>query len=242
MRKIGLIGGMSWYTTALYYKHINEQIARRVGGVASAPMAIESFNFADLAQAKSDEDWKAIGKELTLAARRLVRSGATAVFICANSMHRVFDELEAKLDIPVIHIADCVGEKMKADGIATAALIGPRNVMTENWYRQRLVQHGVKLSPPNMARADEIDRIIYSELMRGEVKRDAQRTMKTFLTDIDKQGVKAVVLGGTELGMVVDTRANILPIYDSAIIHARAAVDWILEEDNVPSAPKGDAP
>lgn len=233
MQKIGLIGGMSWYTTALYYEHINKEVARRAGGLASAPLIIESFNFADIAQAHSDEDWKAIAKQLTLSARRLIRGGASAIFICANSMHRAVESLQGKIDTPIIHIADCVGEKMKADGIKSAALIGPRNVMTENWYRQRLVKHGVSLSPPNMDRVEEIDRIIYSELLMGEVRRDSERTMKTFITNIAKQDVKAVVLGGTELGMIVDTRANILPIYDSAQIHAQAAADFILQDEGI---------
>lgn len=228
MRKIGLIGGISWHTTALYYEYINKQISRELGGMASAPLCIESFNFADLAKAETEEDWKRISKEMTLAARRLIRGGASAIFICANSMHRIYDDLQSKVDTPVIHIADAVGEKIKADGRKSAALIGPRNVMTENWYRQRLVKHGITLSQPNLERVEEIDRIIYSELLMGKVRRDSERTLKTFITNIDKQGVDAVILGGTELGMLVDTRANILPIYDSATIHAQAAVDYIL--------------
>lgn len=231
MRKIGLIGGMSWRTTALYYEYINKHIAQQVDPMASAPVMIDSLNFADLAQANSDDDWKGVEKALVLSARRLIRGGASAIFICANSMHRVYDELTAQLDTPVMHIADAVGEKMKADGVKSAALIGPRNVMTESWYRQRLVTHGVSLTKPDLERVEEIDRIIYAELVLGNVRRDAERTMKTFITNIDKLGVEAIVLGGTELGMVVDTKANILPIYDSATIHAQVAADWIVSGD-----------
>jgi aspartate racemase len=140
----------------------------------------------------------------------------------------VFDKVAAAVPIPLIHIADAVGVKMKADAVPSAALLGTANVMAENWYRQRLVKHGVSLLPAEMDDVKELDRIIYDELMHGVVKRDSERTLKTLITEIDQEGIKAVVLGCTELSMVIDTKANVLPIYDSAEIHANAGVDWIL--------------
>ncbi|WP_411291709.1 aspartate/glutamate racemase family protein [Sphingorhabdus sp.] len=228
MRKLGLIGGLSWYSTELYYARINKQVLRRTNGTCNAPMLIESLNFCDIGRASSEEEWAHVAKVLTTSARRLEQAGATALLIGANSMHKVFDEVAASISIPVIHIADTVGEKMKADGVSSAALLGTVNVMAENWYRQRLVKHGVSLLPAEIDDVKDLDRIIYDELMQGIVKRNSERVLKTIITEIDQEGIKAVVLGCTELSMVVDTKANVLPIYDSTEIHADAGVDWIL--------------
>lgn len=127
-----------------------------------------------------------------------------------------------------MHIVDAVGKKIKADGIESAALIGTRNVMAENWYRQRLVKQGVALAPAKADRVAEIDRIIHKELNLGIVTRDSERTLKTFITNYDQEGVKAVILGAAELVKLVDTKANVLPIYNSTEIHADSIVDWIL--------------
>ncbi|WOE74201.1 aspartate/glutamate racemase family protein [Alterisphingorhabdus coralli] len=230
MRKIGLIGGMSWASTEIYYRHINMAVQKRAGGMCSGPIVMESHNFCDLSRLDTPEQWRHASKILSESAKRLEQVGATAILICANSMHKVYDDVADAVSLPIIHIADCVGEKMQADGIKRAALIGTRNVMTEGFYRQRLVRHGIKLIPPNMERVEELDRIIYEELMLGQATRDAERTLKTFLTNIEKEDVEAVVLGCTELEMIVNTKANVLPIYDGTKIHADAAVEWILGE------------
>ena len=230
MRKLGLIGGMSWYSTEFYYRRINKQVARRSDGLCSAPMMIDNLNFCDLAKATSEQDWDHVAEVLVASAKRLADGGATAILIGANSMHKVHAQVAAAVSVPVIHIADAVGQKMKADGVKSAALIGTRNVMAENWYRQRLVKHGVTLLPWEANDFAELDRIIYEELMAGLVVRNSERTLKTLITEIDKDGADAVVLGCTELGMLVDTKANILPIYDSAEIHADAGVEWIMSD------------
>ena len=230
MRKIGLIGGMSWVSTETYYRLINKGVQKRAGSLCSGPIAIESLNFCDLAQIRTPEGWDHATEKLTLAARSLEAAGATAILICANSMHKVHDRVQGAVSVPIIHIADCVGEKMQADGIKRAAIIGTRNVMLESFYRQRLIRHGIGLLAPDLERVEEIDRIIYEELMEGRIVRESERTMKTFLTNIAKEDVQAVVLGCTELEMIVDTKANVLPIYDGTEIHAQAAVDWIMGE------------
>ena len=227
MRKIGLIGGMSWYSTEFYYRRINKQVQRRANAMCSAPMILDNLNFCDLAKATTEQDWDRVAEVLVASAKRLEAGGATAILIGANSMHKVHDRVSAAVKVPVLHIADAVGQKMKANGVESAALIGTRNVMAENWYRQRLVKHGVTLLPWEADDVEELDRIIYEELMAGQVVRNSERALKTMITEIDKDGADAVVLGCTELGMIVDTRANVLPIYDSAEIHADAGVDWI---------------
>jgi aspartate racemase len=228
MRKLGLIGGMSWYSTELYYARINKQVLRRTEGSCNAPLLIESLNFCDIAKANSEQDWDHVADVLIASAKRLEDAGATALLIGANSMHKIYDKVAAAVGIPVLHIADAVGVKMKANGVQSAALLGTANVMAENWYRQRLVKHGVTLLPAEMDDVKDLDRIVYEELMHGQVKRDSERKLKTIITEIDQEGIKAVVLGCTELCMIVDTKANVLPIYDSTEIHADAGVDWIL--------------
>lgn len=227
MRKIGLIGGMSWYSTEFYYRRINKQVQRRANRMCSAPMTLDNLNFCDIAKATSDQDWDRVAEVLIASAKKLEDCGATAILIGANSMHKVHDRISEAVKVPVLHIADAVGQKMKADGVESAALIGTRNVMAESWYRQRLVKHGVTLLPWEANDVEELDRIIYEELMAGQIVRNSERALKTMITEIDKDGADAVVLGCTELGMIVDTRANVLPIYDSAEIHADAGVDWI---------------
>ena len=221
MRKLGLIGGMSWFSTRTYYDHINRMVQAKVRAPASAPLLIESLDFSLLYRVTEDSAWEEASRIVCDSARRLAGAGATAIIIGANSMHKVYDDVVAAVDVPVIHIAECVGERMEADKVRTAALFGTRNVMTESFYRKRLVAHGVDLT-------DQLDRIIYDELMQGKVTRNAQRQLKTMIAVKEKAGAKAIVLAATELDMIVDVDANVLPIYDCTRIHAQKATEWIL--------------
>lgn len=228
MRKLGLIGGMSWLSTRTYYEHINRMVQTRLGAPASAPLLIESLDFRDLVRLSSAEDWARAADVLADSARRLEAAGATAIVIGANSMHKVHDKVAAAVSVPVIHIAECVAERMAADGVKKAALIGTRNVMVESFYRQKLIARDIELLPPEMQFVETLDRIIYDELLLGKASRQAERELKTILTNLEQDGAEAVVLGCTELEMVVDVDANVLPIYDCTRIHAEAAVDWIM--------------
>lgn len=228
MRKIGLIGGMSWVSTRTYYEDINQLVQARTSKTASAPLLIESLDFTNLVRLSSLEQWAYAAEVLTDSARRLEQAGATALLIGANSMHKVFDQVAATVSIPVIHIADAVGAKMQAAGVTNATLIGTRNVVMESFYRKRLVAHGVSLLPPVIDEVEAMDAIIYEELMLGKATRSAERTFKTMLTNMGQRGAQAAVLACTELDMVIDVDANVLPIFDGTRIHAEAAVDWIL--------------
>jgi aspartate racemase len=145
-------------------------------------------------------------------------------------MHKVYDKVAESVSVPIFHIAECVGERMAGDGVDTAALIGTRNVMTESFYRRRLVAHGVDLLPPDMKNVETLDEIIYEQLMVGKATRDAERALKTIITVKEQEGAKAIVLACTELDQIVDVDANVLPIYDSTRIHADKAAAWILGE------------
>ncbi len=221
---------MSWVSTRTYYERINRIVQRKVGATASAPMLIESLDFSRVYRARSKEDWENATNVIADSAQRLADAGAEMIVIGANSMHKVYRDVEARVATPILHIAECVGEKMKADGIERAALIGTRNVMTESFYRRRLVSHGVDLLPPDMGYVDELDRIIYEELMLGKATRDAQRSLRSMFTNLQKDGAQAVILACTELQLVVDVDANILPVYDCTGIHADAAAEWIIGE------------
>ena len=228
MRKLGLIGGMSWVSTRTYYEHINRIVQQRTDPRSSAPLLIESLDFSQLYAVHEQEDWERAAKVLIASARRLERAGAGALIIGANSMHKVYDEVAEAVQVPILHIAECVGERMGADKVETAALFGTSNVMTESFYRRRLVAHGVDLLPPDLDNVETLDRIIYDELVVGKVTRDAERAMKTMITVKEQDGADAIVLACTELELVVDVDANVLPIYDSTRIHAEKAAEWIL--------------
>ncbi len=228
MRKLGLIGGMSWLSTRTYYEHINRLVQARVGRQASAPLLIESLDYSNLQRLQGAEEWQRAGTVLAESAARLEAAGATAILIGANAMHKVYDQVAAAVSVPVLHIAECVGERMARDGVKRAALIGTRNVMVESFYRKKLIARDIELLPPEMKFVDALDRIIYDELMLGKATRQAERELKTMMVELQRDGAQAVVLGCTELEMVVDVDANVLPIYDCTRIHAEAAVDWIL--------------
>lgn len=230
MRKFGLIGGMSWVSTGIYYKWINQTVGKRVGPMTSAPLLIESLNFAELYGLTREDEWGRAADILIDSARRLEDAGAEAIAIAANSMHRVYDSVADAVEVPVLHIAEAVGRKMKAEGALSAALIGTRNVMTESFYRKHLVSHGIDLLPPDMSNVERTNAIIYDELMHGRATRDAERFFRTMITNLEKNGAEAVVLACTELDMVIDVDANVLPIFDSARIHCEAMVDWMLDE------------
>lgn len=230
MRKLGLIGGMSWVSTAMYYETINKGIAKRLGGLSSAPLLIESLDFAEVGRLQSAGEWEQLSQLMIASARRLEAAGAEGLILCSNTAHKMHDWIDGEIRIPMLHIGDVTAAKLSADGVKRAGLIGTRFTMTEAFYRERLEAHGIAVSVPEPGLIAEIDRIIFEELARGVVSRVSQRTLKTCITGLAQARNQAVILGCTELVMLTDPGANMLPVYDTTALHARAAVDWILEE------------
>ncbi len=228
MRKLGLIGGLSWVSTAMYYEQINKGVARVGGGLTSAPLILESLDFAPVAELQAAGEWTQLATQMGEVARRLEGAGAEGLILCSNTMHKVYDEVAAAVSVPILHIGEVTAEKLAADGCKRAGLIGTRFTMGESFYRQRLEEKGITVSIPDPATAQEIDRIIFEELARGNVLRQSERRLKTCLTEMGKARQQAVILGCTELVMLVDPGANVLPVYDTTALHAKAAVDWIL--------------
>jgi aspartate racemase len=231
MRKLGVIGGLSWVSTALYYEAINKGVAKREGGLSSAPLLIESHNFAEVARLQAAGEWEALGELMGRSAQRLEAAGAEALIIASNTMHKVAPAVAEAAGIPLIHIGEVTARKLKQDGVMRAGLIGTRYTMDEAFYRERLEAHGVEVQVPDAAMRQEIDRIIFEELTRGQVLRNSERKLKTCLTGFSQAKMQAAILGCTELVMLVDPGANVLPVYDTTALHARAAVEWISGEN-----------
>jgi len=227
VRKLGLIGGTSWHSTAMYYEQINKGVAKKLGGFASAPLVIESLNLADVAPLQLGGRWDEVAEIFTAAAKRLETSGAEGLIICSNTGHKVAAEVTAAVGIPLLHMGDVVGERLAADGVKRAGFLGTRFTVSEPFIRERIEGRGVALATPAPATAQEIDRIIFEELAKGEVTRNSQRRLKTCLTEMGQARQQAVVLACTELVLLVDPVANVLPVYDTTALHAKAAVEWI---------------
>jgi len=232
VKKLGIIGGASWSSTALYYDQINRGVAARLGGLHSARLVIESFDFEeDYARFHRSGDWDGATDVVLAAAKRLQQAGAEGLLLASNTMHKSYDAVAAEVGIPVIHIGDVTADQLAAEGRGRVALLGTRFTMTEPFLRERYERRGIELAPISASWVQEVDRIIYEELAGGRVVRESQRKLKTLITELGKAKVQAVVLGCTELVLAVDTRANVLPVYDTTAIHARAAVEWMLGDE-----------
>jgi aspartate racemase len=231
LRKLGIVGGTSWSSTALYYEHINRGVAQRLGSLHSARLAIESLDLAPIAEMELSDQWDGVAAVLIEAAKKLKASGADGLLLASNTSHKVYDQVRAAVRRPMLHIADATADRLVADGRTRVALLGTRFTMTEGHIRDRIEARGITLAPVSAGWVREVDRIIFEELAAGRVVRDSQRKLKTLITELAKQKVQAVVLGCTELVLAVDVRANVIPVYDSTAIHARAAVDWMLADE-----------
>jgi aspartate racemase len=230
VRKLGIIGGTSWSSTALYYEHINRGVAQRLGGLHSARLVIESLDLAPFAEMELSGDWDGVARVTLEAAKRLEVAGAEGVIITSNTGHKVYDAVAPKVAVPMLHIADATAEKLVADGRERVALLGTRFTMLEAHVRSRLEGRGITLVPIEQLWIDEVDRIIFEELAAGRVVRDSQRKLKMLIAELGKRGVQAVVLGCTELVLAVDVRANVLPVYDTTECLAAASVEWMLAD------------
>ena len=230
MRKLGIIGGATWHSTALYYDQINRGISKRLGGIHSASLVIESLDFADYAVLQEKGDWPNADAMIVAAARRLVVAGAEGLLMACNTMHMSAAAVEAAISVPLLDIREATASRILADGRSRVALLGSRFTMTEPFARKPYEDRGIVFQELTPGWRAEVDRIIYEELAAGRVVRDSQRKLKTLITELAKQKVQAVVLGCTELVLAVDSRANVLPVYDTTAIHARMAVDWMLDE------------
>ena len=227
MKTIGLIGGMSWESTAHYYRVLNQETAARLGGLRSAPLIIHSVDFAPIAQMQSDGDWEGAGRILAEVARGLERAGAEVIGLATNTMHIVADQITASLGVPFIHIADPTSDALLGDKFATVGLLGTRFTMEMGFYRERLEARGLSVLIPEVDRTN-LNGIIYEELCRGIVREESRRVYVTAIERLAARGAEAVILGCTEIAMLIDDDVSPLPVYDTTDLHARALVDAAL--------------
>jgi len=229
MRTIGLIGGMSWYSSAEYYKVVNAEVQRRLGGHHSARLVMVSLDFDEVRALQLAEDWAGAGRLLADAGRRLEAAGAEIVLIATNLMHKVADDVETAVSVPLLHIGDAVGRAAAAAGHRTVGLIGTKWVMDESFYADRLGRHDVAVVVPPEKDREMIDRVIFDELTQGVVSDVSRRRYVRVLEELAVQGAEAVVLACTEIELLVHPGDGPLPLIDSMRTHALHAVEAALE-------------
>lgn len=230
MKVIGLIGGMSWESTAIYYRLINEGVRDRLGGLHSAKILMYSFDFDEIAALQSAGDWDGAGVLLADAARKLAAAGAEALVLCTNTMHRLAPQIEAAVSIPLIHIADATAVAMQAKGVSRPILLATRFTMEQDFYTGRLSRkHGIAASTPDAAGRDVVHRIIYDELVRGTVKPESK---EAYLAEVARMRGEApadgLIMGCTEITMLIGQDDFDIPVFDTTRIHAEAAVEFAL--------------
>jgi len=235
MKTIGLIGGMSWESTVPYYRQINQFIKERLGGLNSGKIILHSLNFHEVQLLQKAGDWHAAGKLLAAAARSLEFAGADCVVVCTNTMHKVAPAIEAAVRIPLLHIADPTAEIIKSTGYSVVGLIGTRFTMEQDFYRDRLTsRHGLTVLTPSSADRDELHRIIFEELCLGKVIPESRDTYRRIINGLAAQGAEAVILGCTEISLLISQTHTRVPLFDTTAIHALHAAAWALE----PTDPK----
>lgn len=227
MKTIGLIGGMSWESTAHYYRVLNQETATRLGGLHSSPLIVHSVDFAPIAEMQSAGDWDGAGRQLAEIAKGLERAGAEIIGLATNTMHVVADAITADLGVPFIHIADPTSDALLADGFSTVGLLGTRFTMEMGFYRDRLTERGITSLIPEIDRTN-LNGIIYEELCRGIVREESRRTYITAIERLAARGAEAVILGCTEIGMLIDDSVSPLPVFDTTDLHAKALVSAAL--------------
>jgi aspartate racemase len=229
MKTLGLIGGLSWESTAVYYQLLNRIARERLGGRHSAELVMWSFDFAPIADMQAAGDWAGATAAMVDAARRLERAGAKALLICANTMHRMAGEVQGAVSIPVIHVADVTAAVLKAAGVRRPLLLATRYTMEQDFYRVRLAENGVGAAIPDEADRTELQRIIYDELVQGVFEPASKAAMLRIIDAArDRRGVDSVILGCTEFGLLLKPEDIDLPAFDTTVIHAEAGMDFAL--------------
>ncbi|WP_201629527.1 aspartate/glutamate racemase family protein [Psychrobacter maritimus] len=227
-RTLGIIGGMSWESTESYYRLINEGIKAELGNLHSADLLIHSVDFAPIGELQAQGAWDEMGEILAHSGKRLQAAGAQGLLIATNTMHKVIDDVQAATNLPIIHIADATAKAIQAQGLTKIALLGTQFTMTQDFYKQRLIDAGLQvLIPENDARA-EVHRIIYDELCQGQFLDSSRQYYSQVIKDLANKGAEGVILGCTEIGLLIQQADSPIAVFDTTAIHAAAAVDFLL--------------
>lgn len=224
MKTIGLLGGMSWESTELYYRLINEETKRILGGLHSAKIAMVSVDFQEIEKLQHEGNWDATAEILAAHARQIELAGADFLLICTNTMHKVADQVSAAIDIPLLHLADATAERINGAGIKTVGLLGTRFTMEQDFYKGRLQQRGIKVITPAADDRETVHRVIYEELCLGRVEPASRQAFLDIVDRLSAQGAEAVIEGCTEIGMLVKPEHTEVRLFDTTRIHAEQAV------------------
>ena len=228
MKTIGLIGGMSWESTALYYKLINEGVRDALGPLRSASILMYSYDFDRIKSLQYAGRWDEAGADMADVAQRLEAAGAEAILICTNTMHKVAPMVEARINVPLLHLADCTAQEVVKSGIERVALLGTRFTMEEDFYASRLEIRGLEVLVPGDEEIAEVNNIIYDELCQGVVLERSRERYKTIIGALEARGAQGVILGCTEIGLLIGPRHVSVPTFDTTAIHAATAVRFAI--------------
>ncbi|MCU4859564.1 aspartate/glutamate racemase family protein [Bacillus cereus] len=229
MKTIGLIGGMSWESTSEYYRIINEEIKERLGGLHSAKCLINSVDFEEIERCQSSGDWDGAGEILGNAAYSLQKGGADFIIICTNTMHKVVGKIKAKIDILVLHIADATAKEIKRKDIQKVGLLGTKYTMEQDFYKSRIEENNIKVIVPSEKNRKEINKVIYTELCLGKIVSQSREYYKRVIEELVQKGAQGIILGCTEIGLLIKQENVSVPIFDTTHIHAIEAVKVALD-------------
>ena len=230
MKTIGLLGGMSWESTIPYYQIINEEVKKALGGLHSAKIVLYSVEFDEIEKCQSSGDWDKSAQILGNAAKGLEAAGADFILICTNTMHKVAPQIEMMIGVPIVHIADATADKLEDAGIRKVGLLGTKHTMTQDFYMQKLIDRGFEVVIPDDKDIDVVNNIIYGELCLGEIMYDSRKEYQRIIEGLKDKGAEAVILGCTEIGLLIHQDDSVLPIFDTTEIHAKRAAEIALTE------------
>ncbi|MET0233479.1 MAG: aspartate/glutamate racemase family protein [Kibdelosporangium sp.] len=230
MKTIGLLGGMSWVSSAEYYRLLNERVRDRLGEYRSAKCVLYSVDFADIEVLQIEDRWADAAKVLGEAARDVQAAGADLLLICSNTMHKVADEVQAAVDIPLVHLADTTAQAIVASGLTKVGLLGTAYTMEQDYYRDRLARHGLEVIVPDREDRAEVHRVIFDELVQGMVKPDSREVYQGVIRRLAVAGAQGVILGCTEIELLIKAEDSALPVFPTTQLHVDAAVELALED------------
>ncbi|SDB20540.1 aspartate racemase [Streptococcus henryi] len=230
MKTIGLIGGMSWESTVSYYQLINETIKGKLGGFHSAKILLYSVDFAEIEHYQASGDWDKSAQVLSEIAVKLEQAGADFIVICTNTMHKVAPQIQETISIPILHIAQATAHALLENGIKKVGLLGTKYTMTQDFYKEKLLDSGLEVVIPDQAGVEEVNRIIYDELCLGQIKESSKESYLDIIDDLKNAGAEAVILGCTEIGLLVKQEDTDVPLFDTTDIHAKRAAEVAVGE------------
>ena len=230
MKTIGLLGGMSWESTVHYYQIINEEVKNKLGGLHSAKIILYSVEFAEIENYQSSNQWKKCGEILGRAAKKLEDAGADFILICSNTIHKVTSQIASMLQIPVVHIADATADELKTCHIKRVGLLGTRYTMKQDFYKDRLSDRGIEVIIPDDVDVDVVNRIIFEELCVGKVNEKSRKIFRKIIEKMQEKGAEGVILGCTEIGLLIHQSDVSVPVFDTTVIHAKKAVQIALTD------------